>query len=719
MIDGAKATLLLNLEQQLAGRQVGVPRLHLTEVAGPTTAPTVTQTGVAATGTITCVAKADMVDGETLTISDGTNTKVFEFDVNGTGVTAGRVQVDVSSDTSAADIAARLTTAINGVTTGLLVTATDNLDGTIDLENDGTGSVGNATISDTVANAGFTHTGMAGGVGLVTGAVSYAYCRVTIDRGLTELSSWSTPASVTRDKIRLTALVWSADANVDGLAIFRKVGSGSAVHIGTIWDSTHATTTFDDNTASGSEAPLITAPTANETANNWGLQEIPIDPVEVVKRVDVQVTPNTLTGSLYVSEPVQIRADHTFDFSSSLMAGHLVPLWAAQLGLPTVTRDTDTNIRTYEFTGEDESDYAVSLGGIYYKGSTGAPPALFQGLRIAETEIEVSGTTDLNIKAKGSYCSDTFCSPGSPAVGNGGSTVLAPVLRGQRADATADTDDIIFTVTSAPTDGEMKGTFQIGSGGAAGPETTIYYDTSTKRIIRYGHLDEPSVEIFVGADGISLGADESRNLEPVCCTFPGDIDTYALSDVFTFAYRIPVPDSRVATYYSGQARLWTEQSLFTPGRVRIMRGLSAANDWLECDIASLKITRSITPRMGFGRNHKRSRDMILSGPIRVSIELTRYVDSLEFEKYARGGKSLVVEALFEGPRIWTNPGVRDAAREQITVSLGAASVGQKYTASAGAWREVITFQATAPRDVETPFSAEIITGMGWNFDDID
>jgi hypothetical protein len=134
--------------------------------------------GIYATGSITCIAKTNFVDGETLTISDGTHTAtIFEFDKDGGGVAGGHVQVDISGATTAADVAAILVTAINGVTTTLTVTATDNMDGTIALAADAKDTTHNVTITETVANASFLVSGMSGGragVGTVAVDISSA-----------------------------------------------------------------------------------------------------------------------------------------------------------------------------------------------------------------------------------------------------------------------------------------------------------------------------------------------------------------------------------------------------------------------------------------------------------------------------------------------------------------------------------------------------------------
>jgi len=118
---------------------------------------------VAATGTLVTVGGALLVDGETFTLSDGVNTPVvFEFDSN--AAITGDVAVTFTGGDSVATVRTAIVSAINGVGAGLALTASPGTPGQILLVNDATGAVGNVTITDTVADAGFTHTGMAGGV---------------------------------------------------------------------------------------------------------------------------------------------------------------------------------------------------------------------------------------------------------------------------------------------------------------------------------------------------------------------------------------------------------------------------------------------------------------------------------------------------------------------------------------------------------------------------
>jgi hypothetical protein len=140
---------------------------------------------VKATGSITAVAGASLVDGETFTINDGVNTPtVFEFNLTG-GITGSNVAVAVTGGDSAATVAAAIRTAINNVGGTLLVTAAAPVGATIALTNDNYGAQGNVTITDTVANVGFTTTGMSGGVHTTSTWIYDTATELRIERVLT------------------------------------------------------------------------------------------------------------------------------------------------------------------------------------------------------------------------------------------------------------------------------------------------------------------------------------------------------------------------------------------------------------------------------------------------------------------------------------------------------------------------------------------------------
>ncbi len=105
------------------------------------------------TGSITTVAVASLVDGETFTIRDKARVFTFELDVNGTGVTAGRVQVNVSTDTTADHVRDRIVTAINASECD--VTAASGGAATVSITSDTVGAEGNLTMTEAVANGTF------------------------------------------------------------------------------------------------------------------------------------------------------------------------------------------------------------------------------------------------------------------------------------------------------------------------------------------------------------------------------------------------------------------------------------------------------------------------------------------------------------------------------------------------------------------------------------
>lgn len=123
------------------------------------------EAGTEATADITTVAVASLIDGDFFTVSDGVLTAIFEFNVSGTHfVTAGRIEVDVSADTTADDVRDTLfpiitaaepdITAVNGgVAT---VTMTNNNQNQLTADQ-------NATNSEDVANAGFLVPDFTGG----------------------------------------------------------------------------------------------------------------------------------------------------------------------------------------------------------------------------------------------------------------------------------------------------------------------------------------------------------------------------------------------------------------------------------------------------------------------------------------------------------------------------------------------------------------------------
>lgn len=123
-----------------------------------------TTAGVAATGSITTVAGANLVDGEQFVLDDGVNAAVtFEFDSNASVVETATLRAVVFTGAETADqIRDLIITAIGNAPT-LSITASNGGAATVSLANDRTGTLGNITITETVVDAGFVVAGMSGG----------------------------------------------------------------------------------------------------------------------------------------------------------------------------------------------------------------------------------------------------------------------------------------------------------------------------------------------------------------------------------------------------------------------------------------------------------------------------------------------------------------------------------------------------------------------------
>tara|TARA_Y100000310_G_scaffold328163_1_gene395806 strand:- start:13574 stop:16222 length:2649 start_codon:yes stop_codon:yes gene_type:complete len=147
----------------------------------------------AAARALTCVAKASLVDGETVTIGDGVTSVIFEFDLPPDGVGGGNTVVDVSADTTDAEVAARLGAAIDA--SALDISVASYAVGVINLVHDTAGAAGTITIADTVVNAGFAAGALTDGVDAATvtdnsdgaltgdgsGTIDYATGEIVVD----------------------------------------------------------------------------------------------------------------------------------------------------------------------------------------------------------------------------------------------------------------------------------------------------------------------------------------------------------------------------------------------------------------------------------------------------------------------------------------------------------------------------------------------------------
>lgn len=116
----------------------------------------------AATGSIPATAGSAITDGTSFVLGDGINPAVqFVFSTTAITESATKKRLAYTAGDTAATVQGTIITAVNAITTGLRITASDGGSDIVTLTNDFGGTHGNITIGN---NTGIAITGMTGGV---------------------------------------------------------------------------------------------------------------------------------------------------------------------------------------------------------------------------------------------------------------------------------------------------------------------------------------------------------------------------------------------------------------------------------------------------------------------------------------------------------------------------------------------------------------------------
>jgi hypothetical protein len=115
---------------------------------------------IPATGEIVCISASDLIDGETVTISDTSKTVVLEFELAQDGVLGVNTAVPLDSTDTASDVSSAIATAINSGPLSVMVLSSGDK---VSLVQGTPGPSGNIPILETVADSSFVVTGFSGG----------------------------------------------------------------------------------------------------------------------------------------------------------------------------------------------------------------------------------------------------------------------------------------------------------------------------------------------------------------------------------------------------------------------------------------------------------------------------------------------------------------------------------------------------------------------------
>lgn len=214
---------------------------------------------LAATGSITVVAVASLVDNDYFTIDDDVNTPVvLEFKVTGGFTpTGGAVEViDVSALTTATEVRDAVITAINESVGTLDVTASAGGAAVVTLTADDPEVAGASGCSENVTDGGFAITGLA----TPSGATTYKY-KITytssVDGEETAASAEVTEAAgpATLDELNKIKVTWTTPASVASIKVYRTetVGIYTKGLIGTVVGVAGAQS-FDDTGIVGDDS---------------------------------------------------------------------------------------------------------------------------------------------------------------------------------------------------------------------------------------------------------------------------------------------------------------------------------------------------------------------------------------------------------------------------------------------------------------------------------
>lgn len=652
---GTNALLALMVNQQLAGRQCGAPWPVVNAKAAPAAPTTAT---------------------------------------SGTGVTATKLQHAVRAmygtpNGSAWGPVSVASAGLNVTNQGVTVTYTPDsaavAHSLFRKENDaGTAANTTAGLSD-ITWSGATYTGAQRArfevkITTAAGTDKFEWRKILLDQDTgvdVSAGSWSAEISITGSAQTLSNGVTVTFAATTGHALadlWTLAYRCNFLHIWTNWNAT--STTFTDTTASGSEDLDVPYSPLDEYAANWGAFFQRMDTGTDFSRKDKPIVPGELTGGAAPPRAIPGPVDFGQSLPIALRTASLIPLLTSVHGKPVVTQAAGKPEWTYAWPGNPYTlaRNSVSLDAILDPGGDMRPKA-FWANKATDIEIPFALAKEALAKVKLTGTGDTEM--GFGVVGTKtGTYASVPVVRGVPGYSTFLTDSLTVKISDAPTAGTFTVVVKVGSGSYSTYKSTIYYDTTTHRVIKGGRNQSEWVELLDTA-GRALGQDVGANRKPLSIWFAGDVTLLAANDTFTIAPFIP----KLGVYsgaeptgpssdgsFTGQRLREMLTPLFAPTRISLFRGVNSPDTFLEVQGADFKYMRPSQPVHSLGPEASSPVDVDVLGKIAVSISFDRRWISREFERVLKTDARYQTSIEVDGAPIRTNPGVL-GAYEQFIATL--------------------------------------------------
>lgn len=449
----------------------------------------------------------------------------------------------------------------------------------------------------------------------------------------------------------------------------------------------------------------VGGPNAAAIGTNFGLVQFPIEPGAIFQRVDDQATSNELTGFAGTPQSYPGRISRPIDLSMGLRTSTLIPILGTFMGEPVKTQDGAATAFDYAYALTDATTAAVSMWGMFHKGGATYPIA-FSRARFGDISFDSNGTGEVSLKAKGMACLDTEHGLGVAAAGNSGTyTANAPVLMGDRADATRITAALHIKCSSAPALGVIKFKVSIGAGAYPTVEVTVPYTQATGLVTGWVELAD---------DAGFLGFDECENRSQLLLFLPGDVRNIAADDIWDFPALCQIPGTAAQGGDTTVARTSVGGCRFGPAHVTIKRGSSSADTLLDFDSGSIKLMRSIVPAYTHGPGARSPYDMDVVGYTGFEVEADRRFDSREFERLIRTNDRYVAEVLFQGPII---SGSTSLWREEIKFTVPQVRIDKTASplTGPGITKEKVSIVAEQKSDGSAVIGASIRSATSWAF----
>lgn len=550
------------------------------------------------------------------------------------------------------------------------------------------------------------------------GDYEYAYCWATEGLFRTALGP-SVGASVTTstEHITISGMTATVPARAIEKWLYRRFKAPGALS----WGPWHlvirltdpAAATYTDVTSAIADPPILditqAPPSANETAGNGEFKFIDLKSFDQ-RAINTYVDTKELTGTTGPRRKLLTEVNFPLSLADVASTGEIIVyLWGlvgrcTKYGLQTAAwvpfvagQAYDEPTRKYVFNASFRNKNRRPGSFSTLKAFSQDNPTendriiaqYFWQNRLSEITLQTAEGKEVTLSAKGMACGSTTHGPGVAGTHTG--TGRAPVLFGQRQDASSTTSKLYLKIQAAVAAGiaklRAKRTSGASYGATAVSDCIVAVDATSNKHTFYlnSNLSGDLTQLFdEQAVPQSLGIDAGSTRMPVCALLPGNVSLHAASDTWEFATQAPIPGVYSATNptgpsndgsWTGKAPTYFHAPRFTHSHVTFKRGLTTESETLlEVLSTSFKLTSGLAPKRPHNVRAIFPCDMISQGDLIAEVGFSRDYITREFEQALERDSRLAVQWALVGEPIQAGPGTVSTFRESIYVDIPQATI---------------------------------------------